>query len=144
MSSQSVSSFINPRHNLFKQQIETNQQSSTLIEENNNNKTIVGTLLDFGDDNFNNGSGFERSSSSDIQQQQFNLQTNLLDDDFNSDKSVLKKNSKQTILPSPILATTILKPEQNSSSKSFLDRCHPFLTLHILYSTHSPFCFYSC
>jgi hypothetical protein len=143
-------SFINPLHNPFKQ-IQANQQLSQLIELNQNkDNTTVGNLLDFGDEEFNNETIFERSSSSDIQQNEFSLSlgshTNLLDDDSNSDKNILQINSTQIILPSPIAATTttILKPEQKSSSKTFLDRCQSFLNIELLHSTHSPSCFSSC
>jgi len=101
--------------------------------------------LDFGEEDFNNDSIFERSFSSDGQQHElnssFDSKINILDDDFNSDKTNLQK----IILPSPItITTTIPKQEQKSLRKTFLDRCQPFLMLEMLYSAHSPLFFYSC
>jgi len=97
-------------------------------------KTPVETLLDIKEE----GKLFQRSPSSDSQQQEFNSstdsQTNLLDDEKNLEKS----------LPQPMAAIKIIETKQESPSKTFLNRCQSFLMLeHSSFSTHSPFFFSS-
>ena len=131
---QSFPSFLNPRHTLLQPQSTTNERllsqcfsSTSLIEENlNEEQTNEVSLLDFGDDHVNDETLFEKSFSSDKQQEEFNSsyhsQRNLLDDDFDLDLTTSQKNSTSIISP-----TTISKPEQKSSSKILFDRCHSFL-----------------
>ncbi|CAF1019294.1 unnamed protein product [Rotaria sordida] len=125
---QSPSSFINPRHNPFKQQNNlsphTSRSHSPLIceEKENKEQTVIDTLLDIGENYSNNRFIFERSISSDKQQNEFNSsidsQQNLLDDDFDLLKSDLQRTESPTLVPTPIRASTIANTKQNASSST--------------------------
>ncbi|CAF0882882.1 unnamed protein product [Rotaria sp. Silwood1] len=125
---QSPSSFINRIHDSFKQQKDLSRQLSVSVsppsidEKQNQEQTTIGTLLDIGEHNSNNGNTFERSISSDKQQYEFNSsidsQTNLFDYDSDLNTSILQKNVSPTLLPTPILVPTTTNTIQNLSSST--------------------------
>jgi hypothetical protein len=123
-SPQSSASFANPLHP-FKQQFENSPRSSPIpsspiIQEKQNIEKILDENLGFHKNESNNIFPFERSISTDTQQSEFNSslgsQTNLLDDDFYSNKPTLKSNSSYEYLSPCIQPTTIPETEQKSST----------------------------
>ncbi|CAF5113771.1 unnamed protein product, partial [Rotaria sp. Silwood1] len=100
-------------------QLSVSVSPPSIDEKQNQEQTTIGTLLDIGEHNSNNGNTFERSISSDKQQYEFNSsidsQTNLFDYDSDLNTSILQKNVSPTLLPTPILVPTTTNTIQNLS-----------------------------
>ena len=156
---QSPSSFVNPRHNPFKCAADISPRSSELFPSSAERETKqgdrssgVGDLLqlDDGDGDSNSGSALERSTSSDVKQQELmssvDSQTNLLDTDFHSiatEPAALPRSQSAACLPTPMQASTLigtqLKPSGKRSLRQMSLVCSATLERRIL--LHSPFCF---